>query len=139
MASHTAADLATAARVLAAAARELGLELQDVGPLPAPASPILADDGTAMASELREPGFEHARPASPFDLDRVAPEPVATGERRAPFDLALVEPELAAAGRHRAPFDLERELQYDVSAAASEPASDVPFDQERDARIARAA
>jgi glycine C-acetyltransferase/8-amino-7-oxononanoate synthase len=102
MASHTAADLAGAARVLAAAARELGLELEDIGPLPAPAPPTLPDEGAEMATALRAaPVFEQEAPAPPFDL--------------------------------------ERELEYDARAAAREPSPHLPFDQERDARIARAA
>jgi glycine C-acetyltransferase/8-amino-7-oxononanoate synthase len=102
MASHTAADLTKAARVLASAARELGLDPEDIGAPPAP-PPLEADD------------------------------------EGAPVELEQVEPTLVAAGQHGAPFDFERERSHEATAFAAPAAGDGPFDQERDARIARAA
>jgi glycine C-acetyltransferase/8-amino-7-oxononanoate synthase len=84
MASHTASDLRLAARVLAEAARELGMDPEAIGP-PAieyeGAGAEQAPEGASLASIDAEPSFD-----APFDIER------GLGGRQAPV-----------------PFDGERE------------------------------
>jgi glycine C-acetyltransferase/8-amino-7-oxononanoate synthase len=101
MASHTAADMAKAASVLAAAARTLSLDLREIGP------PLARPSVEEQWTEY--PGEQHAAqletevlsPSLPFDLERT------TGSRPiAPFDL-----ERSTEPGPSAPFDHEREHQ----------------------------
>jgi 8-amino-7-oxononanoate synthase len=110
MASHTAADMAKAARVLAGVASRMGLDPAEIGP-------------PARAYEEREIEIEPLEHEE--DLRLVAPQ--ARAAAAVPFGL---EREGAP------PFDLEREESqpFDVERAPS-----APFDHERDAAIARAA
>jgi glycine C-acetyltransferase/8-amino-7-oxononanoate synthase len=82
MASHTAADMAKAARVLAAVSRRLGLDPAEIGP---PAAAYSHDGGELQPlADEGEVSFASAPPAispAPFDFERPL------GERpSAPFD-----------------------------------------------------
>jgi 8-amino-7-oxononanoate synthase len=123
MASHTPADLAKAARVLAGAARRLDLDLADIG---TPASSHEAYESEADAIEMPaefEPSLRSSSPA-PFDLEH-------SGE---------VHPERLSERRRRPPdvFDAELEEREQLEPVQSARAS-APFDHERDGAIARAA
>jgi 8-amino-7-oxononanoate synthase len=135
MASHTAADMAKAARVLAAAARRLRLDVAEIGAPP----PSYEPD----RPEVIEEDYERTPAASvsavseaPFDVPRSdlhaaalpsAPRP------RAPFGVDLEEHEQLPE-RASAPFDVELGGHEEARERAG-----VPFDHERDAAIARAA
>jgi glycine C-acetyltransferase/8-amino-7-oxononanoate synthase len=115
MASHTAADMAKAARVLAAAARKLELDPAEIGQPPqrAPMEEQWSEDPWGHDPEVEG--------ASQLDTEvRSRPELERATE-------LLHAPVAATAGGHSAPFDYEREL------------TSAPFDHERDAAIARAA
>jgi 8-amino-7-oxononanoate synthase len=98
MASHTSAELGVAAKVLGAAARELGLEPSAIAPaLPEQELALQEREaGAARDAELelepeRIPVALVARASAPFDLER---------DDREPADLQPAA---------KAPFDLERE------------------------------
>jgi 8-amino-7-oxononanoate synthase len=100
MASHTPAELRTAAAVLGAAARELGLDPSAMAP-PRPQRRLAREE---QAPPGREEELEPARasvaaiadrPSAPFDLERDGGE--------------VVEPRRGVETVSDAPFDLERE------------------------------
>lgn len=98
MASHTPAELRSAARVFGQAARSLGLEPAELGPplvepVPEPAGTALPGVSIAEARGVIAAG---ARLAAPFDGELGA-----EGEEERPAALAAEVPE--------APFDLERD------------------------------
>ncbi len=111
MASHTAEELAGAARILGEAARELDLNLATL-PLQAAAAAVAPahDERPELEPELDfEPSarapVEPSAANAPFDLER---------ETLPPSDPSDPARETSGAG---APFDLERE-EYAVSRAA---------------------
>jgi 8-amino-7-oxononanoate synthase len=101
MASHTASDMRLAAGVLAAAAREVGLDPSQLGSPEDPEPPLEAtpqeqeveriDDRVDEPIDERVPAFVREAPAAPFDgqapRPRRPPAPVAAGDQdRVPFD-----------------------------------------------------
>jgi glycine C-acetyltransferase/8-amino-7-oxononanoate synthase len=69
MASHTPADMARAARALAAAARQVSLDPAEIGPPLAPAPP---DEAWAAEVEAEPPEVREASVAPPFDIEQSA-------------------------------------------------------------------
>jgi 8-amino-7-oxononanoate synthase len=135
MASHTSADMAKAAAVLARAAHRLGLEPHEIGQPEARAQPLALDEEfSPAAAPDPEP-----RADAPFDIALVEPELARAGRASAPFDVALVEPELLRSGERGAPFDLALEPGRRELEPMQDPSPGVPFDQERDPNVARAA
>ncbi len=119
MASHTASDLRTAARVLGEAARRLGLD-------PEAMTPGLVE----RQVELELEQAEFARVAANAEASRGTYE-------REPGDLSP-----AAAGRASSagvPFDLERDGEPAESAPAPAAGTGAPFDFEAELSDARAA
>jgi glycine C-acetyltransferase/8-amino-7-oxononanoate synthase len=98
MASHTASDLRMAAEVLAAAARELGLDPAQLGtPLDEPELGEQPEQG--LEHETPEPlPAARSTPSAPFDIEQPRP-------RRPPPPA----PAQADIGDAKAPFDGERE------------------------------
>jgi 8-amino-7-oxononanoate synthase len=98
MASHTSAELCMAAKVLGAAARELGLEPSSIAPA-LPEQELALREREAEATDDAELELEPGRPS------------VALAARaNAPFDLARDEGEPAEVQpAAKPPFDLERE------------------------------
>jgi glycine C-acetyltransferase/8-amino-7-oxononanoate synthase len=142
MASHTAAELRTAARALAEAARELGLEPAAIG------EPALEQESPAGAPEVQEPTYvpasagRRSRGDTPFDIEQDLKLPVAPldfGRPSAPFG---AEQDLQ---RPKAPFDFGREEQPPPPVPVREVlrGQRAPFDFEREmareAAVARAA
>jgi glycine C-acetyltransferase/8-amino-7-oxononanoate synthase len=96
MASHTAADLRTAASVLARAARKLGLDPAEMGsPLPAPELTAALDTDAEREPEQAIAASRDV-PGAPFDIEQPRP-------RRPPAPVS------AGTGSANAPFDGERE------------------------------
>jgi glycine C-acetyltransferase/8-amino-7-oxononanoate synthase len=99
MASHTASDMRMAARVLAGAARELGLDPAAVGP------PVIQRDRAGAEAETEEATIAtmdvEGYTDVPFDIERSA------GAPHAPIPAS--EPAPAVARSSAAPFDGERD------------------------------
>ena len=134
MASHTASELETAARVLGEVARAMGLDPAEIGPpleerRPSELEPAVPYDEEPMPDA--EP-FIPAAPPSLADLEREA----------AAAELDAGRERLAAAvrARVRVPFDAEH-----ASGRAEDPVADgldganAPFDIERETAVPRAA
>jgi 8-amino-7-oxononanoate synthase len=105
MASHTASDMRVAAGVLAAAARELGLDPSDIVTPPGDPEPVLEH----VQQPYEERPYEERRRA------RAHSSPVDAVASSAPFDIEAPRPRrppapvAADAEQARAPFDVERE------------------------------
>jgi glycine C-acetyltransferase/8-amino-7-oxononanoate synthase len=120
MASHTAADMRTAARVLGAAARRLGLDPAQMG------SPLGGPDVENVEQEIEE-------------IERLGLATVEARPARMPFDIERI-PGLPWAPRPPAP-EPDPEVALSSEQAAGPQADDphAPFDGEREASIAHAA
>jgi 8-amino-7-oxononanoate synthase len=117
MASHTAAELRTAARALAEAARELGLEPAAIG------EPALEHDSPASVPEVEEQAYVAAsagrssRDDAPFDVERdFERQPAASLDFGSDEELPAPVP-VREVLRPHAPFDIERELEREAAIA----------------------
>jgi 8-amino-7-oxononanoate synthase len=81
MASHTAADMSNAARVLARAATALGLDPAEIGP-PAAPEPPSGEPWVDQYNDEHASAFEYETRPAPFDLEHSAAPAAAS----APFD-----------------------------------------------------
>ncbi len=127
MASHTASELRTAARVLGEAAHAVGLDPAEIG------------------TPLREREVADVAPSVPvLETPSADPEPFSLGvEREAPETGPNPgRARLAAAARSRSegPFDLEQlQAAGDAAPAGGAHEPDAPFDIERETAVQRAA
>jgi 8-amino-7-oxononanoate synthase len=97
MASHTATDMRMAAEILAAAARNLGLDPAQLGtPLPEPEPEPVQEAEEAREREMYEATVARSTQPTPFDVEQPRP-------RRPPA------PAQEDMGEGNAPFDGERE------------------------------
>ncbi|HKH78553.1 MAG TPA: 8-amino-7-oxononanoate synthase [Solirubrobacteraceae bacterium] len=127
MASHTASELRTAARVLGEAAHAVGLDPAEIG------------------TPLREPGVADVAPPVPvLETPSADLEPFSLGVERAAPETGPNpgRARLAAAARSRSegPFDLETwEAAREAAPALGAHEPDAPFDIERETAVQRAA
>ncbi len=138
MASHTAAELGKAARVLGEAARKLALDPETMAPA------LLERQIARDEHEAEEARLAAIEEVSPYSLTSTA-----AASSAAPFDLELdgTRPRTpapaampAASERSQAPFDLQREEELpDGAMPAPAGVSNAPFDLERELSDARAA
>jgi len=134
MASHTPAELRTAARVLGEAARAIGLDPAEIGP-PLPQRQPAGLEAPAPDYEPPPPGGERSEPElDPFSLG-VESEAPDTGPNPGRARLAA-----SARSRSEAPFDVEHmEIAAEAWPEAIDQQSGAPFDIEREGAVQRAA
>jgi len=127
MASHTASELRTAARVLGEAAHAVGLDPAEIG---TPLRERGVADVTPSVAVLETPSSD----LEPFSLG-VEREAAETGPNPGRARLAA-----AARSRSEGPFDLEKwEAAGEAAPARGAHEPDVPFDIERETAVRRAA
>ncbi len=134
MASHTAAELRTAAGVLGEVARAIGLDPAAIGP---PLHERRATDVETFTADA-EPHLAGGEPLEPFFPEH---EPdVAIAERDAARTAGRERLAAAVRSRTRVPFDAEgANGETDEQLPAGAIAQSAPFDIERETAVPRAA